>query len=245
METNKFEKHIQEKLKGREIQPSPEAWERISEQLETPEPSKRKNYFWYGIAASVVGLILISVLVFKESETKSIPEVEIVNSPKTDVKGEFEETIKPFEETKEASIVLEDVPKKSSEVIQSDVVVRNVEPGKASNDVEVKIEDNDTMAKLSVSDARIDVKIAEMVAQVDAMEQDISALTDAEVDSLLRMAQQELLTEKLFSDSGSVDAMALLSEVEEELDQSFRNQIFEKLKSGFIKVRTAVADRNN
>jgi len=39
--------------------------------------------------------------------------------------------------------------------------------------------------------------------------------------------------------------MALLTEVEGELDQSFRDQIFEKLKSGFLKVRTAVADRNN
>ncbi|WP_273567874.1 hypothetical protein [Maribacter halichondriae] len=245
METNKFEKHIQERLKGREIQPSLDAWERISEQLEMPETSKSKSYFWYGIAASVVGLILISVLVFKGPDIKSTPEVEIVNSPKTDVKSELEEETTPVEKTIETTIVLEDVQKKSSEVIQGDVVVGDVGPEKTSNDFEVKIEDNDTRSKLSVSDARIEAKIAEMVAQVDAMEQDTSALTDAEVDSLLRMAQQELLTDKLFSNSGSVDAMALLSEVEEELDQSFRNQIFEKLKSGFLKVRTAVVDRNN
>ncbi len=245
METNKFEKHIQEKLKGREIKPSPDAWKRISEQLEMPETPKRKNYFWYGVAASIVGLILISILVFKGPETNSIPEVEIVDSPKKDIQSELEEELTPLEKTNETTIVLEDAPKKSSEAIQSEVVVQSIEPKETSNDIEVKIGDNDAMAKLSVSDARIDAKIAEMVAQVDAIEQDTSALTDAEVDSLLRMAQQELLTEKLFSDSGSVDAMALLSEVEEELDQSFRNQIFEKLNTGFLKVRTAVADRYN
>jgi len=36
-----------------------------------------------------------------------------------------------------------------------------------------------------------------------------------------------------------------LNEVEGELDISFREQIFESLKTGFLKVRTAVADRNN
>ena len=35
-----------------------------------------------------------------------------------------------------------------------------------------------------------------------------------------------------------------LTEVEDELDQSFRDQIFDSLKEGFLKVRTAVADRN-
>ena len=69
-------------------------------------------------------------------------------------------------------------------------------------------------------------------------------VTDAEVDSLLRAAQRQILTDKLFADSGSVDAMSLLAEVEDELDESFRDQIFDALKSGYLKLRTAVADRN-
>ena len=43
----------------------------------------------------------------------------------------------------------------------------------------------------------------------------------------------------------TVDAMALLAEAETEMDQTFREQLFIKLKNGFNKVRTAVADRNN
>ena len=70
-------------------------------------------------------------------------------------------------------------------------------------------------------------------------------ITDAEIDSLLRAAQQELFTDKILNSEGKVDAMALLTEVEEELDDSFRDQIFEALKQGYLKVRTAVADRNN
>jgi len=82
------------------------------------------------------------------------------------------------------------------------------------------------------------------VAKVDALELS-DAVTDAEVDSLLLQAQQDILKENLFNTDNSVNAMALLTEVEDELDQSFRDQIFESLKTGFLKVRTAVADRNN
>ena len=72
-----------------------------------------------------------------------------------------------------------------------------------------------------------------------------STVTDAEVDSLLKRAQQEILREKIFKTDKSVDALALLTEVEGELNQSFRDQIFNSLKASFIKVRTAVAARNN
>ncbi len=82
------------------------------------------------------------------------------------------------------------------------------------------------------------------MAQVVLLEQS-SQVSDAEVDSLLRNAQEAIFREQLFKQDQSVDAMALLSQVEEELDQSFRDQIFQSLKSGFLKVRTAVADRNN
>ena len=90
-----------------------------------------------------------------------------------------------------------------------------------------------------------ETKIAEVVAQVGILEQRSEAVTEAEIDSLLRQAQTEILTDKLFNHQGQVDALALLSEVEQELDQTFRDQIFEKLKSGFLKVRTAVAARND
>ena len=91
----------------------------------------------------------------------------------------------------------------------------------------------------------IQAKITEVVAEVRLLELNNDALTEAEVDSLLRMAQSELLKERIFQADRSVDAMALLNEVEDELDQSFRDQIFDRLKAGFIKVKTAVADRNN
>ncbi|MBT8311926.1 MAG: hypothetical protein HKP23_03715, partial [Flavobacteriaceae bacterium] len=94
-------------------------------------------------------------------------------------------------------------------------------------------------------DVFIQEKITEVVAEVRLLELNNEALTEAEVDSLLRKAQNELLKERLFKTDNTVDAVALLNEVETELDQSSRDQIFDRLKTGFMKVRTALADRNN
>ncbi|MCB0373082.1 MAG: hypothetical protein KDD31_08750, partial [Muricauda sp.] len=96
------------------------------------------------------------------------------------------------------------------------------------------------------SNALISQKVEEVVAQVQLLEnQHNGEVTDAEVDSLLRRAQRQILTDKLFTNTGSVDAMSLLAEVEDELDETFRDQIFDALKDGYLKLRTAVADRNN
>ena len=84
-----------------------------------------------------------------------------------------------------------------------------------------------------------------MLAAVLHLENESIQVTDAEVDSLLRVAQFDILKEKVFQDNGKVDAMALLIEVEDEIDQSFRDRIFKKLKDGLFKARTAIANRNN
>jgi hypothetical protein len=95
-----------------------------------------------------------------------------------------------------------------------------------------------------VSQEVLTEKISEVIAQVQELERN-NGVSEAEIDSLLYAAQKTIITEKLFTENNKVNAMALLSEVEEELDQSFRDHIFESLKVGFLKVRTAVADRNN
>ena len=83
-----------------------------------------------------------------------------------------------------------------------------------------------------------------MVMHIDVLESKNTEVTDTEIDSLLRQAQREILEDKIFGKDNTVDAIALLADVEKELDKSFRDEIFDALKDGFIKVRTAVADRD-
>ncbi|HMB65086.1 MAG TPA: hypothetical protein VKN36_18550 [Eudoraea sp.] len=247
MTLHNFEKQIKEKLRQREIRPSEDAWHQISSGLEKGKP-RRMNYLRYGIAAGFIGMLIISVLYFK-AEDGSEKEVQIVNSPpeksvsnRADHVPEEEFIANTNKEHDLKNGEARDDGKPTKERPQH--LVNSV---KQAVDKESNPEVFSTKVKVSQRplDQLIGYKVTEIIAQVNLLEKDAAALTDAEVDSLLRRAQRDILTADLLKVDGSVDAAALLGEVEDELDQSFRDQIFEKLKTGFEKVRTAVADRNN
>lgn len=237
---DKLEKHIKEKLEERTIAPSKGAWDKIASQVKEPAPRKGNTWFPYAIAASVVGIVLVSVFFFTSQNT-AINETQVVESETqeaSDIK-----TVKKVEK--------ELVPEMETEVAEAEVEF--IEPKDASEFQ--KTNSNTAVAEQQIteplkdeiqinSDKLIAQKVEEVVAQVQIMEDAKQDVTDAEVDSLLRAAQRQILTDKLFADGGSVDAMSLLAEVEDELDESFRDQIFDALKSGYLKLRTAVADRN-
>jgi len=251
MAPNKFEKHIKEELNKREIKPSDEAWEKLSSQLNTSNQSQKKGYVWYGVAASFIGLLVVSVLYLNRNETQITPNIQVVDLPEEEIKDNtnfdtdvlLEDTIKEVEIT--ASTIKNNVKKES---ISSDKLASKISSIEDMNALPEKenLAIKDVQVDNKLASKIINSKIVEVITQVDLLEKNNDALTDAEVDSLLRNAQREIMANKLFrKDNNSVDAMALLATVEGELDTSFRNQIFETLKTGFLKARTALADRNN
>lgn len=253
MEPSKFEKHIKNKLEARRISPSEEAWEKISGKIERPTQHQRKSYFWMGIAASMVLLVGISIFFFSSSKeiNEGLPtKVVVEEEPNIIIQKEVFKDSEILDNPGSSAIVvkhtkIDSIGKSKNRIVKPNAIVVK-EPIEdtsilIANTTKSPVQENSIAI---VPTEVLDAKIAEVIAKVDAIEED-GYVSDAEVDSLLLKAQREILTEKLFNSDNSVNAMALLSEVEEELDQSFRDQIFESLKTGFLKVRTAVADRNN
>ena len=239
----KFEKHIKEKLEVRKIAPSEKAWEKISQELAATQKPKPKRRYGYAIAAAFVGLLVFLGVLFLNtgSNEKAIPMVNEDSVPKEVLKKEKSPQI----EVEEIEVV--EAPREVPVSRESRSPLK--EPAAVVMETE-KVEDFSKMplqdSAVAISEDIINMKVTEVLKQVTQLESLADAkVTDAEVDSLLWAAQQDILTEKLLSQDGKVDAMALLTEVEDELDESFRDQIFEALKQGYLKVRTAVADRNN
>ena len=250
MAPNRFEKELKKKLDGRTIKPSTEAWDALSKKMDAAAPyEKKSNYFWYGIAAGFIGVLIVSVVYFSSESPVENTNVKLVDTndrateteaPSAEgIEGEIEEAVAETDEIRQAPAYTIDTAD-IDQVLKSKDEVTAVKQIKTVPDIPVEMEAMPNRLKEEI----IHTKIMEIVAAVDSLEQDTDALTNAEVDSLLRNAQEELFRDKLFDQNGSVDAMALLDEVENELDKSFRDQIFESLKEGFLKVRTAVADRN-
>ena len=239
----KLEKHIKDKLGNREIKPSPGAWEKISGQLDTPVATKSKRKYVYAIAAGFVGLLLASVFFFASSKDNEPTQVVDENSQMRPIIPALEGQTEFVEKNQTESEVM--VVENSGENLQEQGEDNLKLQSMPLNETEVASKQSIQNNLIQETDPLIAQKVNEVMAQVQLLESVNMQVTDAEVDSLLRAAQNEILTEQLFDESGSVDAMALLTEVEDELDSSFRDQIFDALKDGYFKLRTAVADRNN
>lgn len=238
---DKLEKHIKDKLEGRTISPSKDAWEKIASEVKVPSPRKRNSLFLYAIAASVVGIVLISVFFFTMDEPK-VEQTQVVEADSIEPTGQQKETTVNEPTQKEDSKLAE--TKIESQILEAKV---DLSPKQSNyNSAVVKNETKEPFQdKIRInSDQLIAQKVEEVVAQVTLMESVKKDVSDAEVDSLLRAAQRQILADRIFLNGQSVDAGALLAEVEDELDESFRDQIFDALKSGYFKLRTAVADRN-
>lgn len=239
----KFEKQFEKQLKDRKIKPSEDSWERLSEKLERKE-GKSVSIFWRGIAASVIGGILILSLVFKDKIIEETPE--IVKTPSEEVKKEEEklfpsghEKIALEEEIKEREDERPQVQKRDSgsfnkapafaEIKEEEVLkTEEGEPPFFSEKVH-----NDSPL------VRLEKNIAEISPEVQL------EVTDVEIDFLLANAAGEIEREKKLNNLQSgIKPGDLLEEVEMELEESFREKVLEILKEGINKTRTAVVNRN-
>ncbi len=107
---------------------------------------------------------------------------------------------------------------------------------------DIKKEDNKAITKLSFED----LKLLEVVAQVQELKKINNIVSDAEINALLDQAQKDIALHKIYNETTKkVDANALLQSVEDDLEQSFRDRAFKAIKSGYHYVKTSVAERNN
>ena len=86
-------------------------------------------------------------------------------------------------------------------------------------------------------------KLEEVIAEAAKNDK----ISEDEVDVLLAEAASELSRErnlKSYTSTNTINANALLAEVEDEIYQSFKAKVFEVLKEGYLKAKTAVANRN-
>lgn len=237
MAKDRVEKKIREVFHERTMAPSENAWSKIEDQLGSPSEANKKGYWAYGIAAGFIGILFVSIFYLSQPGTEVVPTQEVVNTTNNnaDLSNTIEIEQSVADHSENTGEMVHKDPLQEKIQLPNEVLVERVEQPNLQED---------KMAEDFVSLETVDTKIAEVMNQVTILEQTQGAVSDATVDSLLRTAQEELLGESMMAGSQTVDALALLTDVEDELNRSLRDQLFEKLKDGYVKVRTAIAYRN-
>lgn len=222
MEPNNFEKDFREKLNQRRIEPSDKAWDRLGAMLSVAENKKpKKDRKWLYVAASLVGFLLLGTFFFNQQNNQIIvPEEKVV--------------------------LKEELPLDSNEEINSEI---------KSDNVVLKNNANKTVAinEPNLSQTQKAENKKEQATQVSIINQSInqenkiiiSEQSKTNIDSLLKEAELAIGDESTVSKQKiSVNSASLLSQVDNELEPSFREKVINRVSKNYQAVKVAIVNRN-
>lgn len=240
MEPNKFEQHIKDKLEGRTIQPSSKSWDRLDAMLSVEEKPKKKSFLWYYVAASLFFVFGVSYWFVNQNSNEVIPQNTIVTTEGKDSKESFEEQNSIENKVETNDILIEDF-----QINKNSAIVQNQEPKNVNYDKKIKVENlkEETFIQNQIIEEKeaivennkpktknnkpIYVSPEKLLASVENSQENIS-----------------ITHSKKTNNSIKVNANSLLSSVENEIKEEYRETTFDKLKRKFNETKSAVANRN-
>ncbi|MFN3753395.1 hypothetical protein [Flavobacterium sp.] len=247
MEPNKIEKQFREKLNAREIQPSAQAWDRLDAMLSVAEEKKtRKPYGFLFIAASILVFVTLGLFLFNQNGTEINPANTIVGA-ETKI-----DTVQNKTENSQLPIV---ASQQQNEVVAtSDIqpTTNNRQPTTNHQGVSINNQSGTNQNPIINREKPIEFQNSSDVAQKDMpriMEQtqivvgkqNTSKSDERLLADLDKSAKQSANQES----SLKVDAKSLLSQVDGEVEYTFREKMLQKINKNYQEVKVALANRNN
>jgi predicted CopG family antitoxin len=227
MEQNKLENEFRKKLNQREITPSENSWDRLDAMLTVAEDKKPiRSYGWIYIAASIVIFAFLGTLFFTQNTqntTIESNEVVIENNKKAE----------PIQ--KEISIV---PPNPKSE---STVVILELKKAKR-NSLDANTQIKNQVAQNSSSDNLIPI-VEKNETNLEIVQVATSNTSDVNVDKMLAEVQP-ISKEENSKFKIKVNPNTLLTQVDGELELSFREKVIHKINKNYQTVKVALAKRN-
>lgn len=255
-----FEDHIKNKMEQRELKPSVNAWKTLRAQLDESDSKKnRKPYWWLGLAASFIGVLLIASFLYNGNEKEKpavvetekiqfdVPEatIDLVSSSDENAIDEDEKIISSSNEEKKVN---NNQSVLNSKHINEQQKTKSNEANHAvTSRKEIRIEKpNNEIMKSDAVLSFEEQKIMAVASEIRMLQDENNEISEKEIDALLNAAQKEITKNKIYNEATkTVDAESLLRSVEEDLEESFRSRVFKLLQNGYEGVKTAVAERNN
>ncbi|MCV9928398.1 hypothetical protein OIU83_12075 [Flavobacterium sp. LS1R49] len=240
MELNKLENEFRKKLNEREISPSDKAWDRLDAMLNVAEKTKpKKKYTWMYVAAGFLGFLLVCTVYFNQRET-------LVNNPKNVIvvkEEQAKDTIAKPNNSIEDKIILK--PLKSNVVVVKET--QEVQEGKSEKVNQNRINKNQVAERSIIKETNTENWKNNQETESKNNQTSIAENSkNATVDQLLTTAEKTLAMDKSTQQKSRVkiNASDLLSQVDGELDLSFREKVINKVNKNYQTVKVALANRN-
>ena len=249
----KFEQDIKEKLEKRTIQPSGNAWNKLTNKFEFTNTKKSNKVYWViGIAASIIGILFLTPLFFNNNIKKSTPI--IVNTKpveKVEIKASIQEVKTVVAENNQHETKM-----LSNPIIVSKPIKQPFNNSKnkfditKNNVVKMLHSKTETLTKVAVTQSNFNLSQVPIINKKTIQKQEYKkpnyTITDSDIDLLLSQAQKNLALQTIYTKkSKTVDVNKLLQDVEVDINKSFRNKVFKTLKINYENMKIAIAQRND
>ena len=227
MEQNKLENEFRNKLNQREINPSENSWDRLDAMLTVAEEKKSKrSYSWIYIAASIIGFAFFGTFFFNQSNKNTTVEsnkVVMEKNQKVEPKKEVLSII-PLESKPESGIViLEDKKENKKSRNTNSIITNQIAQNSKPDSLKSNIKNGQSIPETEqfVSSNRNEKSLEEMLASVQTNSKAANSKTFVKVNP-----------------------NTLLSQVDGELELSFREKVINKVNKNYQTVKVALANRN-
>ena len=229
MEPNKLEKLFREKLENREIKPSEGSWDRLDAMLTVAEnPKPKRRFGWLYLAASVVGLLLVGTVFFNQKNTVVESENKVVNMDS--VPSKAPEVPTPINVNEKSNY------SESEHAAIAQSVISKVDKVPTPSKEQTIVNSNQNQVpEVSIIHQKTDQK-------------SISSPTNAvSVDELLASVTNPSKNESPSSEKSNVrvNPNNLLTQVDGELELTFREKVINKVNKNYQTVKVALSNRNN
>jgi hypothetical protein len=249
MEPNKFEKQIREQLNSREIQPSEMAWDRLDAMLSVAEEKKTKRSFgWLYIAASILVFVAAGMYFFNQNTSEITPNRTIVNQElvKDSTSNSLEKIQNEVPVEKMQPIVQVEENTNQSETDNRQPTTNNQQPSTKTR-VSI-IKSNTSVAQKSTpnSPKSNPIQNQEVIAETKVTNESknptpvFSNPINSENKEVIALNELNKKPSKV-----TVSANSLLSQVDGELELTFREKVFKTVSKNYKEVKVAVTNRNN
>lgn len=252
MGQNKLENQIKEKLNLREIQPSAQAWDRLDAMLTVAEEKKTKrfpflSFRFIGIAASIMVLLTVGMFLFTQKNTginnqNTVVGTEIKNDSIQKEVNKFKAPINKFQENKENQVAVStETQTKSDNHAQNKEEVsiinqsKTINPKQSNNPLinrekQIEFQNSSDVALKDLPKIQTDDKII---------------VNNNKSDDFLMAGLDKTANQSVSKKSSvKVDAKSLLSQVDGELELTFREKVINKVSKNYKEIKVALANRN-
>ena len=222
MEQNKIENQIKKKLNNRTIQPSAASWDRLDAMLNSKENEKAKpNYNWLAIAAAVVVFFGLGFLYTTTSTSNTQIDDSIAVASVVEIKNDSV-TATPI-----ATIAVNK---------QSPILTQN-----ESNKINTKtiISEEKSSQELESIQKIVAHEIATPTTTYKYMSPE-ALLNEIETGQKTTNPNRNTVSKNKIK----INAAALLTGVEKELDSVYRETTLDKLNKNYNRIKSVIANRN-